>query len=63
MNYIDTDVLIHSLVNQNPGLHLKVIDIIEEMALVDQLKISWLSIQEIGFVLAKLEQTTNFITS
>lgn len=33
------------------------------MALVDQLKISWLSIQEIGFVLAKLEQTTNFITS
>lgn len=63
MNYIDTDVLIHSLVNQNPQLHLKVNDLIEEMVKADTFLISFLNIQEIGFVLAKLNQPASYISS
>ncbi|WP_028295884.1 type II toxin-antitoxin system VapC family toxin [Olivibacter sitiensis] len=63
MNYIDTDVLIHSLVNQNPGLHLKVNDLIEKMIVDDTFLISWLNIQEVGFVLAKLDQPADFISA
>lgn len=63
MDYVDTDVLIHSLVNQNANLHLKVNDIIEEMIVTNKFLISWLSIQEIGFVLAKLDQPVSFIAS
>lgn len=63
MNYIDTDVLTHSLVNQNSNLHLKVNDMIEDMVTTQTLLISWLSIQELGFVLAKLDQPTSFITT
>jgi predicted nucleic acid-binding protein len=63
MNYIDTDVLIHAVVNQNPNLHLKVNDMIEDMVTNQTFLISWLSIQELGFVLAKLDQPTSFITS
>ena len=63
MNYFDTDVLIHSLVNQNANLHLKVNDLIEDTAKANKFLISWLSIQEIGFVLAKLEQSIPFISS
>lgn len=62
MNYIDTDVMIHSLVSQNQNLHLKVNDMIEEMIENNLFLISWLSIQEIGFVLAKLDQPVDFIT-
>ena len=63
MNYIDTDVLIHSLINQNSNLHLKIIDLIDEMNSQNQLSLSWLSIQEVGFVLAKLDQPPAFISS
>jgi predicted nucleic acid-binding protein len=63
MDYIDTDVLIHSLVNQNLNLHLKVNDLIEKVVADDRFLISWLSIQEIGFVLAKLDQPISFISS
>jgi predicted nucleic acid-binding protein len=63
MNYFDTDVLIHALVNQNVNLHLKVNDLIEETAKTNKFLISWLSIQEIGFVLARLEQPIPFISS
>ncbi len=63
MNYFDTDVLIHSLVNQNLNLHLKTNDIIEDMVTTNQFLISWLSLQEIGFVLAKLNQPAPFISS
>jgi predicted nucleic acid-binding protein len=63
MDYIDTDVLIHSLVNQNLNLHLKANDTIEEMISGNRFLISWLSIQEIGFVLAKLDQPVSFISS
>jgi predicted nucleic acid-binding protein len=60
MKYIDTDVLIHSLVNQNPDLHLKIVDLIKEVVGAKSFFISWLSIQEVGFVLAKLGQPTPF---
>ena len=63
MNYFDTDVLIHSLVNQNPSLHFKVNDLIEEAVKSNKFLISWLSIQETGFVLAKLDQPVAFISS
>lgn len=63
MDYFDTDVLIHSLVNQNPNQHLKVNDLIEEVVKTNRFLISWLSIQETGFVLAKLDQPVAFISS
>jgi predicted nucleic acid-binding protein len=63
MDYIDTDVLIHSLVNQNATLHLRINDIIEEMIIRNRFCISWLSMQEVGFVLAKLDQPVSFISS
>jgi len=63
MNYIDTDVLIHSLINQTPALHLRINDMIEEMDKANTFTISWLNIQEVGFVLAKLDQTATFISS
>jgi predicted nucleic acid-binding protein len=62
MNYIDTDVLIHALINQNSNLHLKVNDMMEEMITKQTFLISFLSIQEVGFVLAKLDQPVSFIT-
>ncbi|WP_262714440.1 PIN domain-containing protein [Pedobacter sp. BS3] len=60
---MDTDVLIHSLVNQNTDLHLKANNIIEALALENRFSISWLSIQEVGFVPAKLRQSESFIIS
>lgn len=63
MDYIDTDVLVHSLVDQNEQLHLKAIDLIDEMNNANRFFISWLSIQEVGFVLAKLNQPAAFINS
>ena len=63
MNYIDTDVLIHSIINQNSDLHLKINDIIEEMAINNTFLISLLTVQETGFVLAKLDQPQPFIIS
>lgn len=63
MDYFDTDVLIHSFVNQNPKQHLKVNDLIEKSIKTDRFLISWLSIQETGFVLSKLEQPVSFISS
>ena len=63
MNYFDTDVLIHSLVNQNSNLHLKANDLIGEIITGNTFVISWLNIQEIGFVMAKLDQPVSFISS
>jgi|SRR5690606_5356994 len=62
MNYFDTDILVHSLVEQNSDLHLKANDLIESTIVENTFLISWLSIQEIGFVLAKLGQSTEFIS-
>ena len=63
MDYIDTDVLIHSLINQNSNLHLKVIDMIDEMINSNRFLISWLSVQETGFVLSKFNQSVSFIST
>jgi predicted nucleic acid-binding protein len=63
MDYIDSDFLIHSLVNQNSALHIKANDIIEKMVANNSFTISWLNIQEIGFVLAKLDQPVSLISS
>lgn len=63
MNYIDTDVLIHSLINQDQQRHLSVNDLLEEMIKENTFLISFLNIQEIGFVLAKLNQPVPFISS
>lgn len=63
MDYIDTDVLVHLLVDQNGQLHIKAIDLIDEIINANRFFISWLSIQEVGFVLAKLNQPAIFINS
>jgi len=63
MNYIDTDVLIHSLVIQDQNLHLKVNDLIEKMIIDNSFCISLLSVQETAFVLAKLGQPISFVES
>ena len=63
MIYFDTDVLIHSFVNQTPKLHLKANELIKDTLTANAFLVSWLSIQEVGFVLAKLEQPASFISS
>ena len=63
MDYFDTDVLIDLLVNQTPNQHLRINDLIEEVVKANRFLISWLSIQETGFVLAKLDQPIAFISS
>jgi len=63
MDYFDSDFLIHSLINQNSDLHIKANDIIERMITNNRFLISWLNIQEIGFVLAKLNQPVSLISS
>src|SRR5690554_1419137 len=63
MNYIDTDVLMHSLVNHNPNLHAKANDLIEGMLNEKTFLMSWLNIEEAGFVLGKLNQPADFISS
>ena len=62
MKYIDTDVLVHSLINQNAELHLKTVDLIKEIVNDNEFLISWLSLQETAFVLAKLGQPISFIS-
>jgi len=61
MDYIDTDVLIHFLVTQDLILHLKALEMINQAIIKDRFFISWLSIQETGFVLSKLNQPNYFI--
>jgi predicted nucleic acid-binding protein len=56
MYYIDTDVLIHSLIKQNPALHLKIKDLLSAFVKSNKFTLSWLSIQETAFVLGKLSQ-------
>jgi predicted nucleic acid-binding protein len=63
MDYFDTDVLIHSLINQNPYLHLTINDLIKQIIKAERFSISWLTVQELGFVLAKLDQPASFISS
>jgi predicted nucleic acid-binding protein len=63
MNYFDSDVLINSLVNQNPIKHINSINRIEASIFDNSFTISWLTIQEVAFVLRKLRQENSFISS
>ena len=63
MKYFDTDVLINSYVDQNLSKHSFSIDLIESCIIDNSFLISWLSIQEVGFVLGKLKQDTKYISS
>ena len=58
MTYFDTDVLVNATVNQNPIKNIESNELLEQAILAETFTISWLSIQELGFVLAKLNQTT-----
>lgn len=61
MYYIDTDVLIHFLVNQNSSLHSQVKILLRQFVKEGNLSLSWLSIQEAAFLLAKLNQPNDVI--
>lgn len=63
MYYIDTDALVHSLIKQNPVLHIEVKALLNQFVTDNKLAISWLSVQETGFVLGKLNQSEKAITS
>lgn len=55
MIYLDTDLLIHFLVVQNKEKHRFATKIVRKLIEKDELFISLLSLQEIAFVLNKLE--------
>ncbi len=55
MIYFDTDVLVNAAIEQNPTKYIQANQIIEQTILSGKFQISWLSIQELGFVLAKLK--------
>ncbi|MBD1365572.1 PIN domain-containing protein [Mucilaginibacter sp. ZT4R22] len=63
MHYIDTDVLVHSLIKQNPALHTQVKTLLNKFVSGGNLSISWLSVQEAAFVLGKLNQPSRSTTS
>lgn len=63
MTYFDTDVLIHFFYNQDETKHIDSIKLIEKCMSDNTFSVSWLSIQETGFVLSKLKQSNQFITS
>ena len=61
MTYFDTDVLVNANTNQNPAKYAEANQLIEQAILDKTFLISWLCIQEIGFVLAKLNEPKNKI--
>ena len=63
MTYFDTDVLIHFFYNQDETKHIDSIKLIEKCMSDNTFAVSWLNIQETGFVLSKLKQSNQFITS
>jgi predicted nucleic acid-binding protein len=56
MTYFDTDVLVNAAIEQDPTKYIQANQIIEQTILSGKFQISWLSIQELGFVLAKLKE-------
>ena len=62
MIYFDTDVLVHFFYNQDETKHIDSIQLIEKCMADNTFAISWLNIQETGFVLSKLKQSNQFIT-
>jgi predicted nucleic acid-binding protein len=61
MIYFDTDVLVNAAIEQNPVKYIEANKIIEQTILSGKFQISWLSIQELGFVLAKLKEPNEVI--
>jgi predicted nucleic acid-binding protein len=61
MTYFDTDVLVNAAIEQDPTKYIQANQIIEQTILSGKFQISWLSIQELGFVLAKLKETKEVI--
>jgi predicted nucleic acid-binding protein len=60
MTYYDTDVLVHFLHNQDEIKHTQ--ELIEKSMVEDTFGVSWVNIQETGFVLSKLKESKQFIT-
>ncbi len=63
MTYFDTDVLVNAAIEQNPTKYVQANQIIEQATLDNTFRISWLSIQELGFVLAKLKESKVLINA
>lgn len=63
MIYFDTDVLVNAAIEQNPVKYIEANKIIEQTILSGKFQISWLSIQELGFVLAKLKEPNEVINT
>jgi predicted nucleic acid-binding protein len=61
MTYFDTDVLVNAAIEQDPTKYIQANQIIEQTILSGKFQISWLSIQELGFVLAKLKEPKEVI--
>ncbi len=59
----DTDVLVNAAIEQDPTKYIQANQIIEQAILSSTFQISWLSIQEIGFVLAKLKEPKTVINT
>ena len=55
MIYFDTDVLIHYLIEQDSAKHQQAIRLYQEVSENEQFFISFLCLQEVAFVLAKLK--------
>ncbi|MCE7038789.1 type II toxin-antitoxin system VapC family toxin [Dyadobacter sp. CY312] len=62
MDYFDTDVLINAFVLQNINRHEESIAFIEQSIFKDSFLVSWITIQEVGFVLGKLRQDYSYTT-
>lgn len=63
MIYFDTDVLTNASIEQNPLKYIESNDLIEQAINQNRFCISWLNIQELGFVLAKLGEPHDSIAS
>lgn len=61
MTYFDTDVLVNAAIEQDPTKYIQANQIIEQTILSGKFQISWLNIQELGFVLAKLKEPKEVI--
>lgn len=55
MNYFDTDVLIHFIINQDQVKQKTATELLERNIFEQNITLSWLSLQEMLFVLAKLK--------
>lgn len=63
MKYFDTDVLVNAAIEQDSIKYVQANQIIEQAIVSNTFRISWLSIQELGFVLAKLKESKENINA